>query len=202
MSYNTVYPHGDKVSISVIAADSVIVKSIGGLVKVFQVVGYPNRPDSRTELASFTNSQTTVGPFASGATLEIEAAEAQVQYAAGVAPIITDGGKAQYQTTPGVLNATGAMTAAMILSGIVTSTTGAAVAGTVPLGTVMELASEWAIDDSFDFTVIATGGNAFTVTAATGITIVGDPVVATVTSGLFRLRKTAADVFVIYRLAQ
>ena len=110
--------------------------------------------------------------------------------------------KYQYQSTPGVLNATGALTAAMILSGIVTSTTGAAVAGTVPTGTVMDASSSFSIDDSVDFSVIATGGNAFTVTAASGITLVGDAVVATATAGLFRLRKTAANTFVIYRLAK
>ena len=100
-----------------------------------------------------------------------------------------------------MLNATGALTAAMILSGIVTSTTAAAVAGTLPTGAVLDAASEFAIGDSFDWSVIATGANAFTVTAAaTGHTVVGTAAVATVTSGAWRTRKTAAETFVSYRI--
>jgi len=49
--------------------------------------------------------------------------------------------------------------------------------------------------------VINTGGsNAFTVTAATGHTIVGAAAVAASSSGLFRTRKTAANTFVTYRI--
>ena len=58
-----------------------------------------------------------------------------------------------------------------------------------------------AVNDSFDWSAIATGANSFTVTASTGHTIVGSGVVATVTSGRFRTRKTAANTFVTYRLA-
>jgi hypothetical protein len=90
----------------------------------------------------------------------------------------------------------------MILSGILTSTTAAAVAGTLPTGAVLDAASEFAIGDSFDWSVIATGANAFTVTAAaSGHTIVGVGAVATVTSAIWRTRKTAADTFVSYRLS-
>jgi hypothetical protein len=49
--------------------------------------------------------------------------------------------------------------------------------------------------------VINTGGNTFTVTAATGHTIVGVAAVVTVTSGNFRTRKTAADTFITYRMS-
>ena len=83
-----------------------------------------------------------------------------------------------------------------------TSTTAAAVAGTVPTGAVMEAAANWAVGDSVDWTVIATGANAFTVTAAaSGHTLVGTAAVATVTSGRFRTRKTATDTFVTYRIS-
>jgi hypothetical protein len=106
-----------------------------------------------------------------------------------------------YQPTPGVLNATGALTAALILGGIVTSTTGAAVAATLDTGTAMDAAATFAVDDAFDWSVINTGGNTFTVTAAAGHTIVGVAAVVTVTSALFRTRKTAANTFVTYRIS-
>ena len=87
-----------------------------------------------------------------------------------------------------------------MLGGIVTSTTAAAVTGTMPTGTVLDAASNLQIGDSFDWSVIATGANAFTIAAATGHTIVGTAVVATVTSGHFRTRKTAAATYVTYRM--
>ena len=65
----------------------------------------------------------------------------------------------------------------------------------------MEAAANWAVGDSVDWTVIATGANAFTVTAASGHTLVGTAAVATVTSGRFRTRKTATDTFVTYRIS-
>jgi hypothetical protein len=87
----------------------------------------------------------------------------------------------------------------MMAAGIVTSAA-ATVAGTVPAGTVMDAALEMEIGESFDWSLIKIGANDFTVTAATGHTLVGVAVVATVTSGLFRTRKTAAATYVTYRV--
>lgn len=101
---------------------------------------------------------------------------------------------------PAAVNVTATLTTAQTLGGIITSTTAAAVAGTVPLGTDLDAAAGLAIDEGFDLTIIATGANAFTLTANTGITIVGTAAVATATSGTFRFRKTAANTFVAYRL--
>lgn len=106
------------------------------------------------------------------------------------------------QGTPATLNATGTLTAANLTSGIITSTTAAAVAATLPLATAMDTAlPTFGANDAFDFSVIATGANAFTVTTNTGWTLVGVMVVATVTSGRFRARKTAAGAWTLYRLA-
>jgi hypothetical protein len=169
---------------------------------VFQEVGFPNFVESQ-DLLGVVDSETTVfGPFAAGATIVIQAGASGATYAVGTDPVISDSGKYQTQDTPGVLNATGTITPAMILSGILTSTTAAAVAGTLPTGAVLDAASEFAVGDSFDWSVIATGANAFTVTAAaTGHTVVGTGAVATVTSAIWRTRKTAADTFVSYRLS-
>lgn len=132
--------------------------------------------------------------------IKIDAGSSEVLYQVGTDALILERKGLRGQGTPGVLNATGALTAAMMLSGIVTSTTAAAVAGTVPTGTVLDAAIEMEIGESFDWSVIATGANAFTVTAATGHTVVGTAAVATVTSGVFRTRKTAAATFVTYRI--
>ena len=144
--------------------------------------------------------QSVLGAYSAGATLVIEAGVSDVLYEVGAAPVVQSLYDVQYQGDPEAVDTTGAVSAAAMLGGIVTSTTAAAVAGTIPTGTVMDAASEFEIGDSFDWSVIVTGANAFTVTAATGHTIVGDAVVATVTSGLFRTRKTAANTFVTYRI--
>jgi uncharacterized protein YaiE (UPF0345 family) len=74
------------------------------------------------------------------------------------------------------------------------------VAATLDTGTVTDAALTMAVDDSFDWSVINTGPNTFTVTAAAGHTIVGAAAVATATSARFRTRKTAANTFVTYRI--
>ena len=199
MSSNIVYPQGKKVEIAAAASDKIAVWSQGPF-KVYQVVGYPNEPDRRTLLTEVASGLYTSSAFSAAATLEIEAGASEVLYQVGVDATITEIRGQRNQGTPGVLNATGALTAAMILSGIVTSTTAAGVAATVPTGTVMDAATEMAIGDSFDWSAINTGGNAFTVTAATGHTLVGAAATAAGTSGVYRTRKTAAATYVTYRI--
>jgi hypothetical protein len=200
MSYNIVFNQGTA-TVTVPAAESIAVQSHSAT-SVFNEVGYPNFPETQDLLGVVENETTVFGPYAAGATIVIQAGASGATYAVGTDPVISDSGKYQTQDTPGVLNATGTITPAMILSGILTSTTAAAVAGTLPTGAVLDAASEFAVGDSFDWSVIATGANAFTVTAAaTGHTVVGTGAVATVTSAAWRTRKTAADTFVSYRLS-
>lgn len=195
---NIIYPQGSA-TVTIPAAESIAVFTDGSA-SVFQVVGYPNLPSTQDLAGTVVNGTTVFGPYASGATIVIEAGAAGALYEVGVAPVIAETKASQVQGDPVAVDVTGAVSAAAILGGIVTSTTAAAVAGTVPTGTVMDAATEMAIGDSFDWSVIATGANAFTVTAAAGHTLVGTAVVATVTSGLFRTRKTAANTFVTYRI--
>lgn len=111
------------------------------------------------------------------------------------------GASKEIQGTPATQNATGTLTADQLLTGIITSTTAAAVAATLPTGTLLDAAAGIAVDEAFDWSVINTGGaNALTVGAGTGHTVVGNMVVALSSSGRFRSRKTAANTFVTYRL--
>lgn len=111
------------------------------------------------------------------------------------------GASAISQGTPAAVNATATLTAAELLTGIITSTTAAAVVGTLPTGTLLDAAADLAINEAFDWSVINTGAaNTFTVAAGTGHTVVGNMVVALSTTGRFRSRKTAANTFVTYRL--
>ena len=194
-----VYPQGS-VTVTLSANESIAVQSVGKT-QVFRNIGYPNLPNTKSLLGTVNNGETVFGPYTTGATIIVEAGATEAAYETGLDPVVLSQRTAQSQGTPGVLNATGALTAAMLVAGIVTSTTAAAVAGTVPTGTVMDTEVEgMQIGSSFDFAVIATGANAFTVTAAAGVTIVGNAVVATAKSGHFRMRKTAAATYIIYRI--
>jgi len=169
---------------------------------VKQLVVTPNQPPSFGLIGTALPGVTLVlGPFTNATTVEIGGGAGETYYSVGAAPAITENQAYQIQNAPVALNATGALTSAAILGGLVTSTTAAAVAGTLPTGAVLDAASTLAVLDSFDWSVIATGANAFTVTAAANHTIVGSAVVATVTSGWFRTVKTAAGTFVTYRLS-
>lgn len=171
--------------------------------KVYQLTGYPNQPDAWTLLKAGAADEVYVSAaFSAAGVVRIFAGAAPVLWQAGTDAVILELHGKREQGTPGVLNATGDLTAAMILSGIVTSTTVAAVAATLPTGADLDAAVEMDIGESFDWSAIATGANAFTVAAAaSGHTVVGTMAVATVTSGTFRTRKTAAATFVTYRIA-
>jgi hypothetical protein len=200
MSYNIVFTQGTA-TVTVGAAESIAVQSYSPA-SVFQEVGFPNFPEAQDLLGVVENETTVFGPFAAGATIVIQAGASGAAYAVGVSPVISDSGKFQTQGAPGVLNATGTLTAAMILSGIVTSTSAAATAATLDVGSVVDAASEFAIGDSFDWSVINTGPSTFTVTSPDAShTIVGVGAVLTLISAVWRTRKTAADTFVSYRLS-
>ena len=194
-----VYPQG-RVAVALTAGQSLAVQTIDKA-SVFQLLGYPNEPESGSLVGTVIGTETVFGAYASGGNFVILAGAAPVNYSVGLAPRCLNQAQAQTQGAPGVLNATGALTGAMILAGLVTSTTAAAVAGTVDTGTVLDTDIDMNIGDSFDFSIIATGANAFTLTnAASGTSIVGNAVVAAGKSGQFRCRKTAAATYVFYRL--
>jgi len=200
MTTKIVYPNGT-VKVSVAASDKLAVFSLGN-VTISQEIGYPNHPTTLDVLAQIESGLYTTSAFSAAATVVIQAGAAPVEYEVGTYAVVKDTRGQVYQGDPVALNATGAVTAAAILGGIVTSTTAAAVAGTVPTGAVMDASADFAIGDAVDWSVITTGANAFTVTAAaSGHTLVGNMVVAAGKAGLFRTRKTAADTFVTYSLS-
>lgn len=194
-----VYPNGTA-KVTIPAAESIAVFT-EGVAQVLRNLGYPNYPVSQSSLGEVNNTQTVFGAYASGAEIVINAGASPVYFEVGVAPIVQSALNPLRQGAPVALNATGAITAAAMLAGMVTSSTAAAVAGTVPTGAVLDAASEFVVGSYFDWSVINTGANTFTVTAATGHTLVGAAAVVTATSCRFRTRKTAADTFITYALA-
>lgn len=107
-----------------------------------------------------------------------------------------------------VLNATGTLTAAMMLSGIVTSTSAAAVVATLDTGTLLDtgflaLYPQAQASDYFEFSVVNTGPNSFTIATAGGWTDGGNAfvAVATATSARFGARRTAANTWTLFKIA-
>lgn len=197
MATNVIQP-GFGATFTINASDKLATYSQGRY-QVTKLVGFPNMPAQ--EVSVFANSgANTTSAFSAATVIIIQAGNAPVYYETGTGPVIYD--RANYQPTPGTLNATGTLTGALILGGIVTSTTAAAVTATLDTGAVMDAIIDMDVDDAFNWSAINTGGaNAFTVTAAaSGHTLVGSGAVAASSSGSFRTRKTAADTYVTYRL--
>lgn len=117
------------------------------------------------------------------------------------------------QGTPAAKTTSATLTAAEILTGIITLNQGggAATAQQLPLATAMDTAlPDSAAGDSFDFSVINISTNAAedgSVTTNTGWTLVGNMDVASnaaatdKSAGRFRARKTGAGAWSLYRLS-
>jgi hypothetical protein len=106
------------------------------------------------------------------------------------------------QVTPTAKVAAATLTAAELATGIITYT-GAAVALTMPLGADLDVAfPSMKVNSCFDFYIINIGAtNAATVTANTGVTLVGVAAVSANTACQWRVRKTADATYVAYRVA-
>lgn len=125
---------------------------------------------------------------------------------------------ANYQTQPSPTAKTVAntLTIAELQTKIINATptaTGATAAYTLPTGALIDAGVTMEADDSFDWVLInnaLAAADTITLTAATGHTIVGNPIVQSLHastgatmgySSMWRTRKTAADTFVTYRIA-
>jgi hypothetical protein len=117
--------------------------------------------------------------------------------------ITSDGVRAYNQSAPAAVNTTATLTVANLKTGIITSTTAAAVTMTLPTGSDTEAGFSGIYTSmTFEWSVINTGAtNAVTVQGGTGHTLTGSGTVAASTSGRFASRRTAANTFVTYRLS-
>ena len=106
-----------------------------------------------------------------------------------------------YAPAPASISTTATLTNANIQAQII-NTTGTSYTVTMPLGTTLETLATWATTGiAYDFTVINTASGTITMAVNTGVTSLGGLTIATGTSAQFRIRRTAANTFVLYRLA-
>jgi hypothetical protein len=182
-------------------------------INVYRIVGAPNQAeklDLLQEVARDTEYRSAV--FATGATLIIEAGEAEALYALGVTAVITENIGRRAQPTPTAMTVTANITPAGLLSGLIIGThaAGATQTYTLPAGATLDAAFEIDVDESIDWALInASAAAPDTITVAQAgadHTIVGAAVVvsangAPANTAMYRTRKTAADTFVTYRMA-
>jgi hypothetical protein len=203
MSYNVIFAQGTA-TVTVPAGEKIAVQAYSPA-SVFQEVGYPNFPESQDLLTVVDNTTYVSGAFTNATSVTIQAGASGAYYSIGVAPDISNNGNWQPQGAPANIADGGSMiaTAANVLTGIITATPTQARDIQLPTGANLDLATEWAIGDSFDFSVITLAAFALTITVNTGITSIVGSAATAATSGSvarFRLRKTAADTFTAYRI--
>jgi hypothetical protein len=108
------------------------------------------------------------------------------------------------QPTPTALTASATLTTAQIQTQIIQVTSATAVTLTMPTGTVIDgaIVPVIPLNSAIDFSIINTGSSsgAVTVAVATGVTNIGGLSVAINDSGIFRLRRTALNTYILYRL--
>ena len=213
---NFLSPDGS-VSITLTATQKVAVWT-QGLANVYRTSGYPNYPSVTALQGTVINGQTVFGTFTGGATIVIEAAGGlPVLYEIGTDPVVQQWrtSNSGTQVTPAAKTVAVTLTAAELLTGLVTGThtAGATAAYTLPTGTLLDASTSFAVDEYFDWTVInlsAAAADTITITAGTDHTVVGTMICQSAhsTTGLIhgnalrlRTRKTAANTFVSYRLA-
>lgn len=195
-------PNGS-VTVALTAGESIAVFS-QGYADVSRVLGFPNYPDKVQALGNVNNSQVVFGPYASGATIFLEASGGMpVQYETGTAPSVKQVGRSAGSfVTVSAVNATATLTPANLIGELITSTTAAAVTGTLPTGAILEAASDFDTSQKINWSVINSGAtNSFTVAAAaSGHTVSGNMVIPASTSGSFITLRTGTATFVTYRI--
>lgn len=110
------------------------------------------------------------------------------------------GGIMPYAPAPASISTTATLTNANIQAQII-NTTGTAYTVTMPLGTTLDTLADWSTTNiAYDFTVINTASGTVTFAVNTGVTSLGTLTVTTGTSARFRIRRTAASTYVLYRI--
>ncbi len=205
MAGSLIVPAGGTKEVSLAASDKLAVFTRGTAL-IYQDVGYPQYPSKLSLISDVVNEEYLSSAVSAAATFVIDNTgnPFEALYEIGTAPVIKDGGRrvSPVQGAPVALDVTGDVTSAAILGGILTSAA-ATVTGTLPNPSLLDAASEFAVGDSVDWSILKLGANGFTLAqSADGFhTIVGSVTVATATSSRWRTRKATANTFVTYRLS-
>lgn len=209
---------GGKQDILVPSGSKIAIGSYGdGIASIFYKSGPGNNnPDTYYLQQTLTNGEVTLGTFTADRYVSIDAGADDVFYAVGTAPVLTFlapkiAAKVQGAQTAKTVSAT--LTAAEILTGLITVNQGAAGASvqTLPTAAAMDTAlPDFSADMSFDFSLInisTVAAEDASIATNTGWTLVGNMDVASnaaatdKSAGRFRARKTAEGAWTLYRLS-
>ncbi len=209
MTVLTVYPNGDSVQITVPLLSKIALRTQGTANYAVQV-NAPNVPATFGSQVQWANGQVVLGTYSVPTVIQIYAGAWPVYYEVNTAP---NPQLPDVQKTPTAKTTSATMTALEIWQGIVTVNQGAGAASAQQLPTAANLdllLTDWAADDSFDFSVInisTTDADDASITTNTGWTLVGNMAILAnsadtiPSSGIFRARKTAAGAWTLYRIA-
>ena len=120
---------------------------------------------------------------------------------------VTDGNVSEatllVQGAPSTISTgSGTVTAAQLLSGIIITSNATPGTQTLPTVALLEaVLTNGKVDSGFEVSFINTGGATLTIAVGTGWTLVGTVTAATLTSALFRARKTGDGAYTLYRIA-
>tara|TARA_R110000822_G_scaffold144611_6_gene283397 strand:+ start:6923 stop:8524 length:1602 start_codon:yes stop_codon:yes gene_type:complete len=115
--------------------------------------------------------------------------------------IVSTGSSVVYAPAPAGISAAATLANADLRTQII-SATGTTYTITMPLGTTLETLITWsAVNLGYNFSVINTATGIITMAINTGVTSLGLLTIAAATSAQFRIRRTAANTFVLYRLS-
>ena len=216
MATKKVYPYG-LVDVTVPAGEYITVATFGSdYATIYYGTASPNFPTTYYIQQHLDNDEVTLGAMTVDQPVRIAARADIVFYDYGAAPVLENPqlGLVKYkQSNPTAVTATGALSAAALIGGLITANSASgAITLTSDTGANLDAALPgFGENDAFDFTIINTGATTETVTVAggTGVTLVGDATILAVadvaggngTSATFRLQRTAtAATWNLYRL--
>lgn len=200
----TLVPAQGTATVLLTANQKIAVKSQGEA-QVLQVLGFPNYPPQNDLLRNVNNETWVSSAFSSGASLVIQAGGFPVLFATGTDPVISDNGNWQPQGAPSNIADGGSMVASAgaLLSGIVTATPTQARNIQLPSVSDLNAATNLAVGESFDWSLITLAAFALTITLNGNHTIVGSAATGagSGSAARFRTRKDSATTFITYRMA-
>lgn len=201
MSSNIIYPQGGLAVDIVVPNGQSIAVYAKSTAQIYQINGYSNQPLSRTLIQTIESEEIVLGPFSEETTLQIESGPYITYYQIGENPTITELKGLRTQPLPfGTLSTSATLPIALMLRGIVIISPGGNINVDMELGTVVETATDFEVDDSFDWSAINLGGGTATAFSSTGHAYVGNSVLSSNESATFRTVKIAENEFITYRI--
>lgn len=157
---------------------------------------------NNTVLGSYTGSTAPISATGSNWIVLSDGAGTarQVIDSAGNATFGT-GAVVVYAPTPAAISTTATLTNANLQTQLI-NTTGTSYTITMPLGSTLDTLVTWfKVDVGYDFSVINTASGTITMAVNTGVTSLGALTITTGTSAQFRIRRTAASTYIMYRIS-